>query len=116
MRAKNRQRKTTGTGVFEDVKNEKVEALQTVFVELSPEEYRLLLKAVLITGCFLTFYSPYMGLVLVQIITNIPASKSIDQIVCLGIVLNAFINPILLYKLDNRVKQNVNSFLQVLVT
>ncbi|KAJ3337891.1 hypothetical protein HDU91_001359 [Kappamyces sp. JEL0680] len=80
---------------------------------LSAKEKRLMFTAIIITGCFVFLWSPYLIMMIIEMFTGVPAPAGWDQFCSLLALSNSAINPFLLYSFDNRIRANINHILGI---
>jgi hypothetical protein len=71
---------------------------------LNQNERKMVLKAAVLTISFILCWVPYFLQILIAVITQEPVSPLFDAIGCLLCLLNAFLNPTLLYIYDGRIR------------
>ncbi|KAJ3339470.1 hypothetical protein HDU91_001013, partial [Kappamyces sp. JEL0680] len=80
---------------------------------LSAREKRLMLTAIVITGCFVFLWSPYLIMMVIEMVMGVPAPTGWDQFCSTLTLINSAINPFLLYAFDKRICANVNQLLGI---
>jgi hypothetical protein len=88
-----------------------IESHRTKGTTLSQQERTLLTKALILTLTFMTMWSPYFVKFSIEMITRTPAPPLFDNLCNLGAVSNSFLNCILLFTLDLRIKRRLYSLL-----
>jgi hypothetical protein len=76
-------------------------------ISFSQQERTLLTKALILTSTFMTMWSPYFVKFFMEMVTKTPASPLFDNLCNLGAVSNSFLNCILLFTLDLRIKRRL---------
>ncbi|KAJ3302371.1 phosphatidylserine decarboxylase 1 [Kappamyces sp. JEL0829] len=80
---------------------------------LSIREKRLMFTAITITGCFVFLWTPYLIMMIAEMITGVPVPVGWDVFCTLLAHGNSAINPFLLYAFDNRIRTNINQILGI---
>lgn len=80
---------------------------------LSDRDKELIKKALIICLTFIICWSPVALSIIYQEITQIPVSANVDAFCGLMTVVNSVLNPFILISLDNRIKYNVYTLLNI---
>jgi hypothetical protein len=83
-----------------------VQSNNHIDIVMSKNERRMILKAAVLSISFLVCWTPYFLQILVAVITQEPVSQIFDLFSCIFGVLSLFLNCILLYVYDGRIKRN----------
>ena len=71
---------------------------------LSREEKRLIVNGMIISGCFILSWVPYVILVIIEMATKSPISAALDAFRVITCTFNSILNPIILFIFDLRVQ------------
>jgi hypothetical protein len=87
--------------------------LERLFPKRTKQELQLLLRAIMITGGFIIFWTPYMLLIIVEVATGSPIPSGWDKFCCLCATSNSLFNQFSLYFFDSRIKSGVHELLGI---
>ncbi|KAJ3270750.1 hypothetical protein HDV01_007442 [Terramyces sp. JEL0728] len=77
------------------------------------KEKVLLIKSIIISGTFITCWSPYLIVIVYSLVSGLPAPAFWDSLVSIFALCNSAVNPVLLFTLDKRIRGYVLEMLRL---